>query len=113
MTAPSAAIHVEVEAGDLEDLEALYSAFRGVPRITARFTAPPAEGHELGAVADILTVALTSGALTTFLQILKTLAESRGPAFQLKIRKGKDKVEISARDPEDGLEALKDLLDGS
>lgn len=62
---------------------------------------------------DLLTVACTSGAVTAFLQIIKVLAESRGPGFRLRIRQGKDKVEITADDPDKGLAALRDLLDGS
>jgi hypothetical protein len=44
---------------------------------------------------------------------IKTLADSRGPGFRLKIRRGKQQVEITGRDPEKVLAALKDMLDGS
>jgi len=47
------------------------------------------------------------------LQIIKTVAESRGPGFRLKVRRGKEQVEITADDADKGLAALRDLLDGS
>jgi hypothetical protein len=104
---------LEVWAGDLEDLDAVYAELRGIPGITARVVPAPVEPGDQGALADLLTVALTSGAITAFLQILKVLAESRGPGFRLKVRRGKDRVEITADDADAGLAALRDMLDGS
>jgi len=104
---------LKVWAGDLEDLEAMYGELRGVPGITARVMVAPVEPGDQGGLADLLTVALTSGAVTAFLQIVKVLAESRGPEFRLKVRRGKDQLEITADDADAGLAALRDLLDGS
>ena len=104
---------LEVRAGDLEDLDAVYAELRGISGITARVVPAPVEPGDQGALADLLTVALTSGAVTAFLQILRVLAESRGPRFRLKVRRGKDQVEITADDADAGLAALRDLLDGS
>ena len=49
-----------------------------------------------GAALDILMVALSSGAVTAFLQIIRVLAESRGPKFSLKMRQGENKLEMTA-----------------
>ena len=103
----------KVWAADLEDLDAVYGELRGISGITARVVPAPVEPGDQGALADLLTVALTSGAVTAFLQILRALAESRGPGFRLKVRHGKDQVEITAHDADAGLAALRDLLDGS
>lgn len=102
----------EVRADDLDDLEALYAELRGNARIKAEMAPAALEPRDQGSAADLLIVALTSGAVTAFLQIVKTLAESRGPGFRLKIRRGREQMEITARDPEKGLDALKDLLGG-
>ena len=104
---------VEVWAADLEDLDLLYAELRGVAGLTVTAVVASADRGDQGAVADLLTVACTSGAVTAFLQIIKVLAESRGPGFRLRIRQGKSKVEITADDPDKGLAALRDLLDGS
>src|SRR5262249_26818265 len=104
---------LEVWAGDLEDLEAVYGELRGVPGITARVVAAPVEPGDQGGLADLLPGALTSGAVPAVLQVVKGLAESRGRGFRLKVRRGKDQVEITADDADAGLAALRDLLDGS
>jgi hypothetical protein len=104
---------VEVRAGDADDLDAVYAELRGVAGITAEMIPAQAEPGDQGSVADLLTVACTSGAVTAFLQVIKALADSRGPAFRLRVRRGRQRVEITAQDPEKGLAALKDLLDGS
>jgi hypothetical protein len=104
---------LEISAAEQEDLDAVYSELRGMPGIRAQLEAAPVEPGEQGALADAMTVALTSGAVTAFLELLKVLAESRGPGFRLKIRNGRGRVEITARDADAGLAALKNLLDGS
>jgi hypothetical protein len=104
---------IEVSAETLEDLEDLYGELRGVSGIAAHMVSAPPKPGEQGSLADLLTVALTSGAVTALLQIIKTVAESRGPGFRLQIRRGKDQLEITARDADKGLAALRDMLDGS
>jgi len=104
---------VEISAESLDDLDVLYAELRGVAEINAEIMAVPARRGEQGTVADLLTVACTSGAVTALLQIIKTVAESRGPGFRLKVRRGKEQVEITADDADKGLAALRDLLDGS
>jgi hypothetical protein len=104
---------VEVSAESLDDLEVLYADLRGIAGINVEIVTAPVRPGEQGTVADLLTVACTSGAVTALLQIIKTVAESRGPGFRLKIRRGKEHAEITARDADKGLIALRDLLDGS
>jgi len=104
---------VDISAESLDDLEILYAELRGVTGISAEMVTAPAGQGEQGSVADLLMVACTSGAVTALLQIIKTIADSRGPGFRLKIRRGKEHVEITVRDADKGLAALKDLLDGS
>lgn len=104
---------VEVRAEDADDLDMVYAELRGVAGISVEMVPAQAEPGDQGSVADLLTVACTSGAVTAFLQVIKALADSRGPSFRLRVRRGRQRVEITARDPEKGLAALKDLLGGS
>lgn len=55
---------------------------------------------------------LSSGAVTAFLQIIRVLAESRGPKFQLKVRHGKNKLEVTANTVNEVLPVIRELLDG-
>jgi hypothetical protein len=103
---------IEVSAGGFDDLEAFYAELRGVPGIVVTPVPAPVVRGDQGALVDVLMVACTSGAITALLQIVNTLLESRGPGFRLKIRRGKDRLEITADDAEEGLAALKELLDG-
>jgi hypothetical protein len=113
VTEQAGATQVEVRAEDLDDLDALYAELRGITGITVEMTPAQAERGDQGTVVDLITVALTSGAVTAFLQIVKALTESRGPGFRLRIQNGRKKIEIDARDPDQGLDALRDLLDDS
>ena len=67
---------------------------------------------EQGWLADLLTVACTSGAVTALLQIIKTVAVSQRPKFR-EVRRTQEQLEITARDADKGLAALRDMLDGS
>lgn len=105
---------VEFSADDPEDFEALYEELRGVPGIHVETTpAPIVAGDQGSSVLDLLTVACSGGAVTVALQIVKTLVESRGPNFSLKIRRGKDRLEITADSLDEVLPVLKELLSGS
>jgi len=106
---------IEVTAGDEADLEVLYAELRGRQGITADLVPAPPEPGDQGVLLALLLVALSSGAVTAFLEIVKDLIESRGPGFVLKFRDSKKKttVQITADDAEAGLAALKELLDGS
>jgi Effector Associated Constant Component 1 len=91
-----AAARIEAWADDLDDTDELYAELSGVPGITVETVLAPAEPGEQGAALDLLVVALSSGAVTAFLQIIKTLAEAKGPKFVLSIRRGKNQLKITA-----------------
>ena len=104
---------IEVQADDLDDLDMVYTELLGVPGIMVTAVPVPAAPGEQGAALDVLIVALSSGAVTAFLQIIKVLAESRGPKFSLKIRQGKNKLEVTADNVDEVLPVIRELLDGS
>lgn len=60
----------EIWAESPEDTDELYNALRGVAGITVTAVVPPSDPGEQGATLDMLTVALSSGAVTAFLQII-------------------------------------------
>lgn len=103
---------VEIDAPDPDDLDALYDELRGVAGLSVEGGSAPAEPGEQGPVLEFLTVACSGGAITVFLQIIKTLAESRGPKFSLKIRRGRDRLEVTADNVDDVLPVIRKLLDG-
>lgn len=90
----------------------MYAALRGVPGVSVEATPAPLEPGEQGSALDLLTVALSGGAVTAFLQIIKTLLDSHGPGFVLKVRRGRDRLEITADNAEQALAALQELLGG-
>jgi hypothetical protein len=96
MTDNDGASEAEVWTGDPGDLDELYAALRGVPGMVVRAVAAPPGPGEHGTAFDLLMVTISSGALTAFLQIIRVLAESRGPKFVLSIRRGKNRMKISA-----------------
>jgi len=91
----------EVYADDPEDTEELYRELSGIPGISVGAAPATAQPGEQGAALDVLMVGLSSGAVTAFLQIVKTLAEAKGPKFVLRIRRGKDRLTITADSLED------------
>ena len=109
----SPAHSIEISTEDPDDFDALYAELRGVQGILVEAVASPAQPGEQGSVLDLLTVACSGGAITVFLQIVKVLAESRRSTFELKIRRGKDRLEVSADNVDDVLPLIKELLDGS
>ena len=96
MTDHATPAEVEVQADNPEDIDDLYAELRGVTGVTVAAVPPPVTLGEQGAALDLLTVALSSGAITAFLQIVKTLAEAKGPKFVLKIRRGRNQLKITA-----------------
>jgi Effector Associated Constant Component 1 len=105
---------VKFEAHDINDLYALYRELRGTPAVAVEPVAAPNAPGEQGAMLDFLMVACASGgAITTVLQIVRTMIESRGPTFKLAIRSGKDRIEINADNIEDVLPIVRELLGGS
>lgn len=104
---------VEFSTDDIDDFEALYGELRGMPGIDVSAIAAPISEGEQGSVLELLTVACAGGALTQLVKLLRTLVESRGPRFSLTIRKGKTRVELNARNIDDVLPAVRDMLDES
>jgi hypothetical protein len=103
----------ELSAQDADDFDALHVELRGVPGIEVEAVTAPVQPGEQGSAVDLLTVALSGGAVTAFLQIVKTVLESRGPGFVLKLRRGKERLEITADTVEEALPVLEELLRGS
>ena len=104
---------VEFSAEDPEDFEALYEELRGVPGISIEAAPKSIVEGDQGSALEFLTVACSGGAITVALQIVRTLVESRGPKFNLKIRRGKNRLEITTDNLDEGLSALKEFLGGS
>lgn len=104
---------LELMAEHADDFDALYAELRGIPGIVVRAVPGAIESGDQGSTLELLTVACSSGAITVFLQIIKTLLESRGPGFVLKIRHGKNRLEITAKNVDDVLPMIKELLDES
>jgi hypothetical protein len=110
MTERAVPAEIEVSADAPDDIEALYAELRGVSGISVAATHLPIAPGEQGAALDVLTVALSSGAVTAFLQIIKTLADANGPKFVLKIRRGRDLVKITADNFDEVEPAIRKLL---
>lgn len=106
---------VEFSTDDAEDLEALYQELRGVPGIRVEaIPSPIVEGEQSSSVMDFLSVACaTGGAITVALQIVKVLVESRGPKLALRVRRGKDRLEVTEGNLDKALPLLKEFLDAS
>lgn len=104
---------VELALDDAEGVETVYAELRGVPGVRVDASPAPLEPGDQGSALELLTVALSGGAVTAFLQIVKTLVESRGPGFVFKVRRGRERLEITADNAEQALAALREMLDGS
>jgi hypothetical protein len=104
---------VEVEAGTADDIDQLYDELRGLPGLTVTAVPAPIAPGDQGVALDVLTVALSSGAVTAFLQIIKVLAESHGPKFSLKIRQGRNRLEVTADNVDEVLPLVREMLDES
>jgi hypothetical protein len=112
MTGSSATTKVEVTAETPSDVDDVYTALRGTPGITVTALSTPVSPGEQGAVVDGLMVALSSGAATAFLQIIKVLAESHGPKFKLKLRHGENALELSSDNVDEALVVLEEFMKG-
>jgi hypothetical protein len=110
---PDQAGLTEISASDQDDFDALYAELRGVPGIEAAPVEPALVEGEQGSVLDLLTVACSGGAITVFLQIIRDLVDSRGPSFTLKMRRGKDRLEVNAENIDDVLPLIREMLGGS
>ena len=102
---------VELTADSPDDIDEVYDGLRGVPGITVTAVPGPTAPGDQGAALDVLTAALSGGAVTTFLQIIMVIAKSRGPKFSLKIRLGKNKIEVTG-DNCDNIDELLPVIRG-
>jgi len=112
MTDNTVPLEVELTADSPDDIDELYDGLRGVPGITVTAVPGSSEPGDQGAALDVLTAALSGGAVTTFLQIIMVIAKSRGPKFSLKIRLGKNKIEVTGDNIDELLPAIRGLLEG-
>jgi hypothetical protein len=112
MTDDSTATEVEVQADDPDDFDSVYSELRGVTGIAVTAVLAPSVAGEQGVALDVLMVSLSSGAVTAFLQIIRTLAEARGPKFVLSIRRGRNQVKITADTFDEVEPAMRKLFGG-
>ncbi|MHC3473154.1 effector-associated constant component EACC1 [Streptomyces sp. 7R007] len=104
---------VEISAEDPDDFDVLYGELQGRSGITVEAVAAPMRPGEQGSVVDLLTVACASGgAVAVLLGIVKSLLESAGPGFVLKVRQGNVRLKITADTFEDARPVLEDLLGG-
>lgn len=111
---PAAAAPLRLETQDIEDLELLHEELRGVPGIRVGAVSSVPEPGEQGATIDFLTVALSAGGgLTALINLLRAIIESRGPAFRLTMRRGKEKVELTADNLDEALPLVRELMNGS
>ena len=106
-------IEAEVWADNPDDVEELYAELRGVKGVSLGMAPAVGEPGDQGVTLDLLTVALSSGAVTAFLQIIKALADSRRPKFMLSIRHGKNVLKISANNFSEVEPAIRRLFGGS
>jgi Effector Associated Constant Component 1 len=111
MTGDGTPTVIEAWTGDPEDLDELYTELRGMPGISVEVVSAPVQPGEQGAAFEMLMVALSSGAITAFLQIVKVLADSHGPKFSLKIRCGKNRLEVTGRNLDEVLPVIRKLIE--
>lgn len=112
MTDNAVSAEIELTADKPDDIDEVYNGLRGVPGIRVTAVPAPTAPGEQGTALDILMVALSSGAVTAFLQIIKVLADSRGPRFSLKIRQGKNRLVVTADNVDEVTPLIRKLIDG-
>jgi len=112
MTDNGSPAEAEIRADEPEDLDELWVELGGIPGITVEAISAPVEPGGQGADLDLLMVALSSGAITAFLQIIKTLAEAKGPKFVLSVRRGKNQLKITADNFDEVEPLIRKLFDG-
>lgn len=109
-------IDFEMSAANLDDLDAMYDALRGTPGITVDAVQAPVTPGEQGGILELLTVACSGGAITVFLEIIKTVVESRGTTFALRIRRGRGRdredvdLQMNSDNADEILSAIRKVL---
>ena len=111
MTGNATPVAVELTAGNLDDTYEMYAELCGVRGITVTVVPAPMHPGVQGTPPDSLSVALSSGAVSAFPQIVKVLVESRGPKFCLKIRRGQDQLHVTLDNINAALPVIRSLLD--
>lgn len=106
---------IELRVDDADDFDAVYAELRGQPGILVQTVSGPVDaGSQSASTLDLLTVACSSGgAVTVFLHVIKEVVKSRGPHIVIRLRRGKDRLKVTADNVDDVLPAIKELLDGS
>ncbi len=104
---------LQVSAEDARNLMVLYRELRGLPGTTVSAESEPTGPGEQGSAIELLTIGLSSGAVTAMVELLRTLVESRGPAFKLTLHQGKQKLEVRADTIDEVEPLLHQLFDGS
>jgi hypothetical protein len=104
---------VEVWTDDPDDFDALFAELHGAAAIIVEAVPAPVEPGDQGSVLELLTVACSGGAITVFLQIIKVLIESRGPSFVLRMRRGRDRLEVTSDNIDQVAPLIRELLGGS
>ncbi|WHM40734.1 hypothetical protein [Streptomyces sp. BPTC-684] len=104
---------VEISAENPDDFDVLYGELQGLGGIAVEAVPAPMEPGDQGSVVDLLTVACASGgAVAVFLGIVKSLLDSGGPGFVLKVRRGNVRLKITADTFEEVRPVLEELLGG-
>lgn len=104
---------VEISAENPDDFDILYGELQGLGDIAVEAVPAPMEPGDQGSVVDLLTVACASGgAVAVFLGIVKSLLESGGPGFVLKVRRGSVRLKVTADTFEEVRPVLEELLGG-
>ncbi|MGV4988561.1 effector-associated constant component EACC1 [Streptomyces sp. NPDC001709] len=105
---------VEISTEDPDDFDVLFGELQGRGGIVVDAAAAPMEPGDLGSVVDLLTAACASGgAVAVFLGIVKSLLDSRGPGFVMKVRCGTVRLKITADTFEEARPVLEEWLGGA
>ncbi|MFC0842201.1 MULTISPECIES: effector-associated constant component EACC1 [Streptomyces] len=105
---------VEISAEDPDDFDILFGELQGRSGIAVDAVPAPMEPEDLGTAVDLLTAACASGgAVAVFLGIVKSLLDSRGPGFVLKVRHGTVRLTITAETFEEARPVLEEWLGGA
>lgn len=96
-------------SGGIAEFNAVYTRLCGAPGLRVTVPTATADGTQGGEI-ELITVAFTAAA--GLFKLLTAIVESRGPAFKLTIRQGRNKVELTADNVEEVAPALKELLGG-
>jgi hypothetical protein len=112
MTGNVTSAEVELTADSPDDIDEVYDGLRGIPGIRVTAIPVPTQPGDQGAALDILMVALSSGAVTAFLQIIKGARRLTRAEVQPEDTPGKNKLEVIADNVDEVLPVIRELIDG-